>query len=565
MYGFNIIHNKSESSFSLNGDYKIQYYSPISEKTTVFYYTYFHKFSEDKLFEEDRNYIVGIDGVILNLQKLKNAFGISNYFKLVVYLWNKEGYLFPRNLKGEFSGFVFDKNNDELHVFGNQLATKPFYYSKIGSSIVFSFSLGQIIEYKNKLKYVNCLDKKAVYSLLTFGGMIENETLLVDVKRIHAGQIVSIKGESVFVKSYQDFNEVSITIDQKKEAIELLDYTFNEALNLEYAKDVAYNYKHLGTLSGGLDSRMNILLAHQKGFKVDVFCFSQSNYYDHLISKKIAEDYGLYYQFILLDDGYYLMNLEENVKITNGTMFYLSSAHFNAALKNINLDNYGLIHTGQIGDGVLGGFVSDGKKSSYLSKTISRRLTHKLVLDNQIFYKYASEETFKLLNRVCNLTNSGSFVVESNGTYLVSPFMDTDFVTACLSINPRLKVNARIYIDWINANYKNATNYVWERTKFKPNQNWKTKLSLYTNKIWLEYKKLTNQAHKLSMTPLDYWYQKNSTIRNFYNQFFHQNIDRINDESLKKDLILMFENGNVIEKSLVLTVLEFIKNYKIKN
>lgn len=563
MFGFSILYF-NQFLFPIQGAELINYIYRDKLRTITFGYSCSAKFENDKIFVDQRDYIIGIDGVILNLIKLKNHYGISDYFNLVIHLWEKKKSLFPNYLKGEFNGFIFDKQKEELFVFSNQLATKQLYYASCKESFVISPDIGLIVNLRESLKIDNILNKNAVYSMLTFGSMIENETLVNGIYRLHAGEFISIIKDNLSVNKYHNFNNVNISINKSKEAIALLENSFNEALELEYEKDKEYNYAHLATLSGGLDSRLNIMLSHEKGNKIDTFCFSQSNYLDNQIACEIATELNLSFQFISLDEGNYLTNLSDNVRITNGTLFYLSSAHFNFALSKINLKNYGLIHTGQIGDGVLGGFVSNKKNNNYLSKTISSKLIHKMNLDKKVLDKYSSEETFKLLNRICNLTNSGSFVVENNGTYLVSPYMDTEFVTNCLSISPELKKNGKLYLEWINKLHPKIAKYKWERTGFTPTHLWKTKLSRYTNKVKLEYYKFLKKENQLSMTPLDYWYRNNELIKSFYLNFYQNNIYLINDNILKKDLDLMFNNGNVIEKSMMLTILEFIKQHKIK-
>ncbi len=561
MYGFNIIYDNN-SLFPLEGNDFIEFKSLKTKLYVSFSCIYFDKFIKDKIFEENENYIFGVDGVILNLQNLKNSYGISDYFKLLTHLWEKKKKFFPNDLKGEFSGFVFDKKSENLFVFCNQTATKPLYYSKCNNSIIISSTISQIIKCKESLNLVNDLNIDAVYSLFTFGGMFEKETLVEGIERLHAGEFISINEDKFEVKSYHSFNDVNVLINEKNKAIDLLEETFSSALDLEYKKDLEYNYSHLATLSGGLDSRMNVMLALQKGYINDVFCFSQSKYLDELIAKQISKDLNLKYHFTALDCGDYFKNISENVCIGRGTFFYLSSAHLNYALNDIDLNDYGLIHTGQIGDAVLGGLISK-KSQNFFSKIMSAKLKSKFKRDVSVLDKYSSEETFKLVNRIFNITNSGSFTIENHKTYLVSPFMDVDFITTCLSIAPELKRNANIYLEWIKKHHSEVSKYKWERTGFKPNHYWKTELSRYTNKIKSEYHKFFKQEHKLSMNPLDYWYRNNNSVSLFYSDYYKKNIKNINNPELRNDFELMFINGNVIEKSMVITVLDFINTHNI--
>ena len=265
-----------------------------------------------------------------------------------------------------------------------------------------------------------------------------------------------------------------------------------------------------------------------------------------------------------LDGGDYLKSLSEMVSINNGLQYYNGSAHYNYALKKIALKNYGLIHTGQIGDGILGGFVT-GNPKNFLSKTVSNRFLHKTVVAKSILDSYRDEELYKLYQRVFNVANFGSYMVEQHQTYLVSPFLDEDVIRVALSIHSDLKINQDIYIDWINKLHPDVTKYKWERTGFRPNKRWKTALSRYTNKLKKEYHIFTKQGNKLSMNPTDYWYNTNPSIAAFYNDFYNTNNALLNNNTeLQQDIKTMFTQGTLIEKALVLTLLEVGRKYQLK-
>jgi asparagine synthase (glutamine-hydrolysing) len=530
-----------------------------------FGYKKFDKFAKDKLFKEDKQYIFGIDGVILNLKSLKNQYAESDFLKLFINLFIKEGIQFVSKFKGEFSGFIFIKETKKLYYFNNKTATKQIFYSHNDSSLSITPNLRSIALKRAKEGLTNCLDIKATYNMLTFGGMIENQTLIEDVYKLGAGAYLVFENNKITIKKYYDYNTININISEKNKAIKSINEVFIEAVKLEYEKDKEYNYQHIATLSGGLDSRMNVMLAKKLGYTSTTFCFSQSGYADETIAQKITQDLSLDLKFVALDGGDYLKNLTEMVQINSGLQFYHGSAHYHYALQQLDLSNYGLMHTGQIGDGILGGFVSKGNSKNHLSKTISTRFFDKIHVDKDILDSYRDEEVFKLYQRVFNLANFGSFVVEQNQTYLVSPFLDINVIEVALSIDPQLKINQDIYIDWINKLQPEVNKYKWERTGFRPDKKWKTAFSRYTNKIKKEYYNITNQKDKLSMNPVAYWLETNQSIQDFQNQVFNQNIHLLeNNSELQFDLRLLYKEGSFMEKALVLTILELINSLKLK-
>ncbi len=562
MYGFyiqnsRIVENKDKSGFENT--------EQIHYKSFSFRYLKFDKFIEDKIFTQTKKFVLGIDGVILNKKSLLKEYAKKDFSDLILRLYEKEKIDFVSKIKGVFSGFIYEKDSDVLYFYNDKTATKQVFYSQYKNSLIIAPTLESIVRLRNNQGVNNNLDIQATYNLLTFGGMIENQTLIEDVFKLGAGEYLKFNDNKLEVNRYFDFNQVEISITSKKTAINRLNVTFIEALKLEYEKDKEYNYKHIATLSGGLDSRMNVMLAKKMDYKSLTYCFSQSNYADEKIARKIAKDLNLDFKFIPLDDGDYLINLSEMIGINSGLQFYHGSAHYNYALQQLDLSNYGLMHTGQIGDGILGGFVSNVGNKNYLLKTISNRFIEKVNIDKSVLDSYSNEEVFKLYQRVFNLANFGSYVVEHNKTYLVSPFLDDDVIKVALSIHPSLKINQNIYIDWINQLHPEIMKYKWERTGFRPDKKWKTALSRYTNKLKKEYFIFTNQQDKLSMNPLAYWYATNNTIKEFYSRSFNENIGLLEaNKELFTDVTLMFKEGNFTEKAVVLTLLEVIKKYRLR-
>ena len=561
MYGFTIICNNSHS-FSIPSDHSIHYWSTTSSQQYSFFYRQNQTFINDKIFAEDQRYIIGIDGVVLNLKQIMSTYAVSGFHQLVLMFLENGSPNFFNQFMGDFCGFVFDKQDESLLFFENQTGTKKCFYMIEEGSIVLSPDLDQIASFKRSSGLSTGLNTDAAYSLLTFGGMIEKETLIEGVYKLLAGEYIRIRNGKLTLKKYRDFNHIAPSISNKKLAIDKLDDIFSRNINLEYEKDIEYGYKHLATLSGGLDSRMNVLAANMAGYKTHNFCFSQPYYADHLISMKISEDFQNEYSFISLENGTYVLNLPENMAIYQGLIFYVSSAHYQYSLQHLDLEGYGIIHTGQIGDAVLGGFMSKSPENpQFFSKRLSDKLLHQVraVATNN----YASDEVFKIYNRLFNVTVSGSWVTEYYQKYLISPFLEADFIELCLSIDPILKMDSRIYIEWMNAKRPQTVRYTWERTGFKPNAFWKTPLSRYTNKAKSVYRKISGQSGQTSMNPYEHWYATNPEIKVFFDCYFSQHIDLLSASQLKTDALMLFNTGNTIEKTLAITLLEAVKRFRI--
>ena len=143
--------------------------------------------------------------------------------------------------------------------------------------------------------------------------------------------------------------------------------------------------------------------------------------------------------------------------------------------------------------------------------------------------------------------------------------MDVNFMEVCFSIEPKLRYKQKLYVEWLNEKYPETVKYTWESIGFKPDNNFKIYLSRYTNKIKKEFYTFINRTDKLSMNPLDFWFDEGFDIQEFYNKSFNEQIHLLeNDLDLLNEVKKLYKLGNTIEKSMVLTLLDFINYFEIK-
>ena len=64
------------------------------------------------------------------------------------------------------------------------------------------------------------------------------------------------------------------------------------------------------------------------------------------------------------------------------------------------------------------------------------------------------------------------------------------------------------------------------------------------------------------MNPLNHWYETNESLRNYWDNYYSENIERLEfDAELKVFCSVLFASDNLIEKTLALSVLSVMKNY----
>ncbi len=566
--GFTILHNlPAEHPFEETAQQQISFVSSRHGKRSDFYYSSNDKFQNDKLFSESNNFILGLDGVILNLKELKNAYQITSLETLLLHLYEKYQTKMPDRLAGEFCGFIFDKNKEKLFVFTNHTGSRKLYYGHWNDTLIVASELESISNFYKASNVSAKLNRYAAYVLLTFGGMLGNDTLIKGVKRLTGGEYLLAQHSKTEIDKYKDYNKVALSKNSEDQIIADLDSTFKTALIQQLEKDREYNYQHIATLSGGLDSRMTVMLAHKMGYSIDSFCFSQSGYHDEIIARKIAKDMGKELTFIPLDTAAHLFDFDENLKAYDGLNFYLNSAHFAYGLKQLDLQKYGLIHTGMIGDGLLGSVLSQPRTvpPKVESKLISDMLYFKIEKEVNDFAKnYTAEDPFYLYNRMLNVTIAGTYVCTPY-SYHATPFMHPQFLELSLSIPPEIKFKQSIYLKWINQYHPEVTRYKWERTGMRPNAQWKMEWSRYTKKLEQLFYRFTSQGHKLSMTPYAHWYASNPKVKPFFNELFENKKQVLaRDPELAADTAALFTEGNVPERSMVLTLLGAIELFGLE-
>ena len=89
------------------------------------------KFHNDKTLYNSENYIVLVDGVILNLNSLKEKYKVTSIEELIIKMYEKIGDQFFNKFRGNFCGFFQDKKTGKVLIYTNHTGDKTvFYYTK---------------------------------------------------------------------------------------------------------------------------------------------------------------------------------------------------------------------------------------------------------------------------------------------------------------------------------------------------------------------------------------------------------------------------------------------------
>jgi asparagine synthase (glutamine-hydrolysing) len=255
-----------------------------------------------------------------------------------------------------------------------------------------------------------------------------------------------------------------------------------------------------------------------------------------------------------------LKDIESPVRANDGLVLYTGSAHLLSSIRNVNFDQYGILHMGQMGDGVLGTFLTGPtfKKAKLTSGAYSTRLLHRVAEPVQkIIDSYENEEMYKMYSRGFNGVFNGNWST-NQFTECCSPFLDTEFLSYALTIPPALKYPDRLYIEWILQKHPAVAKYVWERTKTKITT---PRFLRFMRMAWKSVNvKVLGRLHLASMNPFDYWYKTNDALRTVIAKHFDENISLLDSYSeLKKDCQELYAQGGLREKTQVLTLIQAMR------
>jgi asparagine synthase (glutamine-hydrolysing) len=520
------------------------------------------KFLQDKIFQDDQEILVVIEGAILNFKKLQNNSMQVDYFHTVKKMYQQQGDGFCNSFRGEFSGVLYDKPEDKWIIFTNHTSAEPLFYFYDDNIFICASELHLVTQVLRKLNIRYSLDEIGAYCLLTFGFMLEEYTLVKQVKKLRPGNYIKVEKGKMSINEYRSFNNSTQTTDSHTKIIDTLETLFQNAVKLEYGKDLEYGYRHIATLSGGLDSRMSVMSAKELGFN-DILNINlcQSGYFDERTARQIASDINEGFLFYALDGGNYLTNTIEDAVVANGGLvLYSGSAHLLSCVETINFDHFGMLHTGMIGDAIMGSFLSkpSHQPPKPLLGTYSTKLANKILpVASDIIKRYETEDMFKLYNRAFNGALNGNWTTHQF-TETGSPFLDVDFCEYCFSIPPAMRYKEGIYFEWILAKHRNFAKYSWTGSKAKLTDS--RLVAMFKRYLWAARVILLRRGDLRSMNPFQYWLKTNAGLRAYFERYFEQNIYLLDDyPELRKDSEQLFRTGILTEKAQVMTLLEAIK------
>lgn len=548
----------------------LSYTEKFENRGTVAFSHLIPQLKDDKLFYDDDDYSIILDGVVLNRLSIMQP--NSTWAQTVIKLYQKQGDLFFENMRGSFGGFIYDKNRNRYVIFSDQVGSKFIYYSFLGDNLVLSTMIANIYTLREANGYSNNLCEIGAYMMLTYGFMLGSYTLCSEVKKMEPGYYAVFENGKLKTQRYCLLDNTTDNSITEQDAIEIFDTEFKRATKLEFEHDRECGVsQHIVSLSAGLDSRMVSWVAHELGYVNQLnITFSQSDYWDEFIPKRIARDLKHEWLYKSLDDGLWLYDIDGVLDVTGGNVTYSLQAHVNSLMKYINTEYFGALHTGNKGDV---SFVANTNNKNISDKytlghgAFSKKYLH--MLDASILEDYPNDEIANFYHRGFSGVNNGSHT-EMPYVENVSPFMDWDLMNQTLKVPLRIRQNYNVYKKWILNKYRGAAEYEWEKMGAKiTTPTFRFMGRDRTAKQWLEilwsrmFASIRGIDSKHNMNPIGYYLSRDKALQTYYNNLlkYSSSIKNIKIKTAVEDLA---SNGTSLEKTQAITLLAAIKKFKLK-
>lgn len=527
-----------------------------------------NKYMQDKLFCQNERYILILEGVILNKQELCNKYK-GTWEEAVIKMYEQSGVTFMKELRGSFSGAVYDKRKELWLLYVDPISTKPLYYYMDENG---DFACGTQINYVTDTMKANGIrreaDEHGLSCVLVYGNFMDECTGVKKVKRLFPGDYLVIFGGNLEKRTYYQLSPQKRKGLSEEEYIEALDAAFRNAVKRMIEKDHEYGYKTIIDISGGVDSRMIAYTAKALGCENAIsITYSQSGGREIKIAQEVANHLGYDFYFKSLDNGSCIYPVDDNVLMNNGSAIYTGITGGKDFLQLLNPADYGIELTGLLGDVYDGSMVvRDGEEEPYLEYG-QYRFGSVLSYDDQTYSevlgRFENLELFWYYIRgmICGMS---SFPLRQNFVEPLTPFGDVEFMEVYMSTPWELRVKEKLLCRWMVMKYPEAASIPYAATGITPAEEF-TFLGRGKKLIKFVNQEIHRQLHIMHrgylMNPFEYWCKQRPEILEFMQKYYMENKARVDGRIGSKLELLMKDGTPVQDKALALTVLSYYKQF----
>lgn len=256
-----------------------------------------------------------------------------------------------QELRGHFALARLDPNQRRLTLASDHLGSRPLYICRHEGAFFFASQLKAILAALDKRWSLN---PESVASMLAFGEMIGNRTLIDGIQTLPAATLLTIGATGSTSNLYWQYRyRVNRRIDWG-DAVEAT----GQALNQAVGRALVHTRNPAVPLSGGLDSRFVIELA-SKSSQPAAYTWGLPGCRDIEFAKMVTALLGTRHQIWFFDPGYLAEWGEKGTWYTEGQT-PATNFHVLPFVDRLADQGHDVLLDGFAGDGLLGGnFIND--------------------------------------------------------------------------------------------------------------------------------------------------------------------------------------------------------------
>jgi len=342
--------------------------------------------------------LLSFNGEIYNFKTLKEEldfdFQTQSDSEVIIAAYLKWGVDFVKHLRGMFAIALLD--GDTLYLFRDRLGKKPLFYLE-GKSFVFASEIKALTPFLSSKK----MDNDALLGYLSFLAPTPPHTFYKGIKKLAAGEFLTLKNGTVKVQRYFDLLDTQANlISDKAEALQKLEALLEESIRLRLDADVPM----AALLSGGIDSATINYYAKQQGRDLQTYTIGYegfAKYDERLNAAQSAASLGVKNKQIVINQDSFInateavfQTLDEPLNDPAATPLYL-------LFEAIKKDGYKVVLSGEGSDEL---FLGYRQYFEYLDIESAASLAHKNWLKKYFRSNFSMNREWEWYKRIFDET-----------------------------------------------------------------------------------------------------------------------------------------------------------------
>ncbi len=276
-------------------DYEVEKYENHGIHLARVHLNYINR-SKQPIYSSDNRYVLIMIGEIFSYETIEGH-DIDNDAKFFLELFIEKGIESLAKVNGHYAVCIHDLKKNETILISDRYGTRPLYYTYYNKYFIFAPEIKALI-HENFAIEVN---DEAISDLFHFAHLFGYKTMFKCIHQLPEASFLIFNNGKITTTRYWDYpyDETvycnnNFTKGEINNYIDELEEKFTNSIRRQTRKN---EKKLLFSLSGGLDSRFVVAMAHKlKINPIDAFTMGEKNSEDILYAKEVSEQLKVKHQ-----------------------------------------------------------------------------------------------------------------------------------------------------------------------------------------------------------------------------------------------------------------------------